>query len=67
MYLIILFGDKVAPAEIEGILLSHPEIRDAGVTGKPDEVSGEVPIAFIVRQPGSTISASEICQFVKGK
>ncbi|XP_033228925.1 luciferin 4-monooxygenase-like [Belonocnema kinseyi] len=56
---------QVAPAEIEGILLSHPEVRDAGVTGKPDEVSGEVPIAFIVRQPGSTISASEICQFVK--
>jgi 4-coumarate--CoA ligase len=41
-------GFQVAPAELEGHLLTHPSVRDACVVGIPDEYSGEIPLAFIV-------------------
>jgi 4-coumarate--CoA ligase len=40
-------GFQVAPAELEGHLLDHPAVVDAGVVGIPDEFCGEVPVAFI--------------------
>ncbi|KAF8891414.1 phenylacetyl-CoA ligase [Infundibulicybe gibba] len=43
-------GFQVAPAELEGHLLDHPDIADAGVVGIADEYSGEVPLAFVVLQ-----------------
>lgn len=46
--LIKVKGFQCAPAELEGILLSHPAVMDAAVVGKPDERSGEIPIAFVV-------------------
>ncbi len=41
----------MAPAELEGLLLNHPDVDDACVVGIPDEYSGEVPLAFIVPSP----------------
>ena len=40
---------QVAPAELEGHLLRHPDVADACVVGIPDEYHGElpVPLAFI--------------------
>jgi len=46
--LIKVKGFQCAPAELEGILLSHPAVMDVAVVGKPDERSGEIPVAFIV-------------------
>ena len=40
---------QVAPAEIEAILLSMPGVSDCAVIGVPDERSGELPKAFIVK------------------
>ncbi|MBT2644399.1 o-succinylbenzoate--CoA ligase [Bacillus sp. ISL-41] len=51
--LIISGGENIYPAEIEGILLSHPGVADAGVIGAQDEKWGQVPVAFIVKSdPG---------------
>lgn len=45
-------GMQVAPAELEGLLLSHPAVADVAVVPSPDEEAGEVPKAFVVlRQP----------------
>ena len=44
-------GFQVAPAELEGLLLDHPDVDDACVVGVPDEYSGELPLAFIVLSP----------------
>ncbi|XP_058807956.1 uncharacterized protein LOC131673735 [Phymastichus coffea] len=57
-------GFQVPPAELEAILLSNPNIKDAAVVGLPDEKAGELPIAFIVKQPNSTITAKEVQQYV---
>lgn len=55
---------QVPPAEIEGLLLSHPKIKDCGVIGIPDEDSGELPLAFVVKQPGVTLTEKEVQDFV---
>jgi acyl-CoA synthetase (AMP-forming)/AMP-acid ligase II len=57
---------QVAPAELEEILRSHPEIEDAAVFGVPNERAGEVPRAFVVpRRPD--ISEEDVKQFVAAK
>jgi 4-coumarate--CoA ligase len=48
-------GFQVAPAELEGCLLDHPDVSDVCVVGIPDEFSGELPLAFIV----PTVSAEK--------
>ncbi|KAI6027535.1 hypothetical protein PISMIDRAFT_675527, partial [Pisolithus microcarpus 441] len=38
----------VAPAELEGCILGHPDVEDTCVVGVPDEFSRELPVAFVV-------------------
>ncbi|KAL0003259.1 hypothetical protein SO802_017040 [Lithocarpus litseifolius] len=53
-----------SPAELEHLLQSHPEIVDAAVIPYPDEEAGQVPIAFVVRRPQSSLGEAEIIDFV---
>ncbi|KAL6518029.1 4-coumarate--CoA ligase-like 9 [Orobanche minor] len=55
---------QVAPAELEHLLQSVPEIADAAVIPYPDEEAGQIPMAYVVRKPDSTISATQIMDFV---
>ncbi|KAL2564635.1 hypothetical protein AAZV13_19G058200 [Glycine max] len=57
-------GYLVAPAELEELLLSHPDINDAAVIPYPDEVAGQVPMAFVVRQPQSLLDTTKVIDFV---
>ncbi|KAH9615436.1 hypothetical protein KSS87_022316 [Heliosperma pusillum] len=57
-------GYQVPPAELERLLLSHSDIADAAVIPYPDEDAGEIPMAFVVRKPGSNISTSQIMDYV---
>ena len=41
-------GFQVAPAELEAILIAHPQVADCAVIGVPDDEAGELPKAFIV-------------------
>lgn len=63
--LIISGGENIYPAEIEGVLTSHPAIIDAGIIGQKDETWGEVPAAFIVKN--SPVTEDELLEFCRGK
>lgn len=41
-------GHQVAPAEVEGLLLTHPSVADAAVIGREDDRHGELPVAYVV-------------------
>jgi acetyl-CoA synthetase len=41
-------GKRVGPAEIETIIVEHPKVKESAVIGVPDEVKGQVPVAFVV-------------------
>ncbi|KAL7044571.1 hypothetical protein ACKWTF_001976 [Chironomus riparius] len=57
-------GFQVAPAELEGLLLSNPKIKDAGVIGIPDELAGELPFAFVVKELGVDLTEQDVKDFV---
>jgi o-succinylbenzoate---CoA ligase len=58
--LIISGGENIYPAEIESVLMKHPAVFEAGVTGIPDEKWGHVPIAFIVLNEHAMCDEDEI-------
>ncbi|WP_316571056.1 o-succinylbenzoate--CoA ligase [Neobacillus sp. YIM B06451] len=61
--LIISGGENIYPAEIESVLLSHPDVKDAGVAGVPDSKWGQAPAAFIVPKGEQAPSVDSLRQF----
>lgn len=57
-------GYQVPPAELEALLLTHPDVADAAVVGVTDEQGEEIPKAFIVRQADTNVSAEDVMDFV---
>ncbi|KAF7076621.1 hypothetical protein CFC21_081246 [Triticum aestivum] len=55
---------QVAPAELELILQSLPEIADAAVMPYPHEEAGEIPMALVVRRPGSKVTEAQVMEHV---
>ncbi|MEV5238427.1 type I polyketide synthase [Streptomyces cinnamoneus] len=49
--LIIRGGENINPVEVEHVLLACPGVADAAVVGRPHDVLGEVPVAFVVADP----------------
>ncbi|CAH2254766.1 jg15375 [Pararge aegeria aegeria] len=54
---------QVPPSELEG-LLQHPAVKEAGVIGAPDILAGELPTAFVVKQPGFQVTKQEIAEYI---
>jgi len=56
---------QVAPAELEALLAGHPQVADAAVIPRPDERTGEVPVAVVVArgplEPGELIAWVAAC------
>ncbi|XP_019152882.1 PREDICTED: 4-coumarate--CoA ligase-like 6 isoform X2 [Ipomoea nil] len=52
-------GFQIAPADLEAVLMSHPDIVDAAVTSAQSEEVGEIPVAFVVKKKGSEVSLSQ--------
>ncbi|KAL5845421.1 hypothetical protein ACOSQ4_011379 [Xanthoceras sorbifolium] len=57
-------GYQVPPAELEALLLSHPEISDVAVIPFPDREVGQYPMAYVVKKAGSALSESAVMDFV---
>lgn len=58
--LIKVRGYQVAPAEMEALLLTHENISDAAVIQVPDDESGELPRAYVVRN--ETVEAMKMTE-----
>ena len=52
-------GEKVHPAEVEDVLLRDPRVLEAVVVGRPDDVLGHVPVAYVVLQPDVAAAAGD--------
>lgn len=65
--LIVTAGYKVAPGEVEQVLLTHPQVREAAVTGIADPLRGQVVAAFIVVKEGEgdDVLAHELQEWCK--
>lgn len=57
-------GYQVPPAELEALLLTHPDIADAAVVGVPDTDGEEIPKAFVVKQSGAQLDEDQVMAFV---
>jgi acyl-CoA synthetase (AMP-forming)/AMP-acid ligase II len=61
----IVGGFNAYPAEIENILLRHPDVQQAAVIGIPDERMGEVGMAFVVPRPGASPDPQAIIDWAR--
>lgn len=53
-------GENVYPAQVESLLGTHPAVRDAIVVGAPDDLKGEVPVAFVVAERQAAVTEAEL-------
>jgi long-chain acyl-CoA synthetase len=60
-------GMSVFPAEIEAVLGQHPAVTGSGVVGRPDDVRGQSPVAFVTLHPQfvDSIRAEDIRAFCR--
>ena len=60
-------GEKISAEEIENLILSHPAVLDVSCVPMPDPVLGERTCAFVIPQPGATLTLSELNTFLLDK
>lgn len=60
-------GMKIYPAEIESLILQHPQVEQACVVGTPNPVLGESICAVIVPRDDSFVSLADIRDFMKDR
>jgi acyl-CoA synthetase (AMP-forming)/AMP-acid ligase II len=64
---IIRGAENIAPAEIENVLLDHPEVDDAVVVGVPDEEWGQRIEAAVVLRAAATVGPAQLREHVRGR
>ena len=57
---IVSGGENVAPAEVEAVLESHPDVLEAAVLGRSDPHWGEAVTAIVLSRPGSDLQAETL-------
>jgi acyl-CoA synthetase (AMP-forming)/AMP-acid ligase II len=60
-------GENIYPIEVEGLLLTNPEVADVSVVPYPHAVKGEVPVAVVVRRAGSAVTEKQVRDFALAK
>jgi fatty-acyl-CoA synthase len=62
--MVIVGGENIYPAEVEGALAAHPAVAEAAVVGVPDEYWGEQLVGFVRLVEGATCSPEDIQRFL---
>ena len=60
-------GFNVFPAEVEGLLLTHPDVRQAAVIGVANERTGEALRAFVSAEPGAEVDPAELRRYARSR
>jgi fatty-acyl-CoA synthase len=55
--LIISGGENIYPAEVERVLLEHPDVAECGVIGRPDPRWDEIPVAYVIKRKDCSTDA----------
>lgn len=63
--MLISGGYNIYPAEIERVVAAHPDVAMVAVGRRPDNVRGEIAVAFIVPAPGAAPTKESILDFCK--
>ena len=63
--IIIVGGFNVYPQEVEAALSEHPAVSTAVVVGMPNDISGEVPKAYVIKAQDAEVSEGELVKFCK--
>lgn len=65
--LIIRGGENVYPAEVEGVLLEHPEVLEAVVLGQQSDDLGQEVAAVVVIEPGRSLTGAELSSWLRDR
>jgi long-chain acyl-CoA synthetase len=63
--IVIVGGYNVYPREVDEVLFHHPKIREAATVGRPDDLLGEVLVAFVVLARGQSMDEEEFFAYCK--
>ncbi len=63
--LIVSGGENVYPAELESVLIEHPDVAEAGVVGRQDAIYGERPLAYVVAVAGRRLEPDRVLAFCR--
>ncbi|HLG80021.1 MAG TPA: AMP-binding protein [Bradyrhizobium sp.] len=58
--LIISGGENIYPAEVERVLMEHPDVVECGVIGRADARWDEVPVAYVIRRSEARVEAEDL-------
>ncbi|MFH1603843.1 MAG: AMP-binding protein [Pseudomonadota bacterium] len=58
-------GENVSPAEVEDLLLRHPEVSAAQVVALPDARLGEVPVAYVALRTGARVDGATLIAWAR--
>ncbi|MFD9669702.1 class I adenylate-forming enzyme family protein [Rhodococcus sp. NPDC059968] len=64
--MIIRGGENIYPKEIENALAAHDGVLEAAVIGAPDDVYGEVPVAYVVTYPDNAVTDYQLTEHLRG-
>lgn len=65
--MIVSGGENIYSAEVENVLMSHPDVADVTVIGVPSDRWGETPLALVVVAGGTDLSERDIIDYCRGE